>query len=595
MSRLLRSGGLEVIDTGSGLEALQLVAQRRPALALLHLPLSDMDEDEVCQRINRNSRAAGTIVLQASASLDDVLVAAVIALLRLYRVERELVESRAHLGTFVSQVGDCAIFRVGLNGRASSWNEGVRRMLGYERGEFLGLPIAVLFERTDEEREITDHWLATATTTGSVSVDRWMLRKDAERFWSMCTLSAMHDSDGAVTSCMATVRDHRLRDHGEWKSAGEPLRENNDTLDQIVEERAAKLFRAYAGLQHAERMASLGTLSAGLGHDLGNLLLPVRLRIEAMENLDLTPLLAEHLVSIHAAVGHLQRLANGMRLLSQDPERARAGERTELTAWWIDVSAVLKNVLPFGVKFNASLPPGETWVSVSRAAMTQIVFNIVQNAGDALRQRGAGHVGVTARVVDDMVELTVADDGPGMADEVRHRCMEPFFSTKPRGISTGMGLALAYGLTRSAGGTIDVQSDAGRGTAFTLRFAKGASPEQVGTVCRKSVVRLRDPRMRAFVSQELRLNGFVTVEAEPSAEQHVSVWVLDEEEAGLAALPALDAARVILFGEPTDAPHSRVIGLGRSPKPAVIRETIQQVAAQGIASDVADGEHDFGA
>lgn len=68
----------------------------------------------------------------------------------------------------------------------------------------------------------------------------------------------------------------------------------------------------------------------------------------------------------------------------------------------------------------------------------------------------------------DMVHVRVADDGPGMTDEVRRRCLEPLFSTKPRAVSSGLGLAFVQTLVTRAGGRVDIESTLGRGTSVTL-------------------------------------------------------------------------------------------------------------------------------
>jgi signal transduction histidine kinase len=104
-----------------------------------------------------------------------------------------------------------------------------------------------------------------------------------------------------------------------------------------------------------------------------------------------------------------------------------------------------------------------------------VVFNLVQNAADALSERETGSVRVS--VIDDsaagMVQLQVADDGPGMTEDVVRRCMDPYFSTKPRGVSTGLGLAFVHRLVTGAGGRIDIDTVPGQGTTISLSLPRG--------------------------------------------------------------------------------------------------------------------------
>jgi signal transduction histidine kinase len=103
--------------------------------------------------------------------------------------------------------------------------------------------------------------------------------------------------------------------------------------------------------------------------------------------------------------------------------------------------------------------------------LTQAVFNLVQNAADALAGRGGpGQVRVCvedARSAGSVI-ISVADDGPGMTDEVARRCMEPYFSTKTRAVSTGMGLALVRALVTGVGGRVELESTLGVGTTVSL-------------------------------------------------------------------------------------------------------------------------------
>jgi signal transduction histidine kinase len=118
-------------------------------------------------------------------------------------------------------------------------------------------------------------------------------------------------------------------------------------------------------------------------------------------------------------------------------------------------------------------------VEMKLISLMQVVFNLVQNAADALREQESGCVKVS--IIDDpaakMVRLLVADDGPGMTEDVIRRCMDPYFSTKPRGVSTGMGLAFVHRLVTGAGGRIDIEAVLGHGTTVSLSLPRGRPAE----------------------------------------------------------------------------------------------------------------------
>jgi signal transduction histidine kinase len=136
-------------------------------------------------------------------------------------------------------------------------------------------------------------------------------------------------------------------------------------------------------------------------------------------------------------------------------------------------------VLPHGIQFAHSFPAEPCWLTLNPVGLTQAAFNLVQNAVDAMREREFGHVTVTGacdREASSIV-LEVIDDGPGMPEEVVNRCMEPYFSTKTRGITTGMGLSMVHGMVEAAGGRVEIESALGRGTTVRLRLPMAARAE----------------------------------------------------------------------------------------------------------------------
>jgi hypothetical protein len=317
-------------------------------------------------------------------------------------------------------------------------------------------------------------------------------------------------------------------------------------------------------------MASIGTLSAGLGHDMGNLLLPVRVRLESLASHPLPEDARQDLAAIKSSTDYLQRLSNGLRLLASDPARAGAREGSELHAWLAEAAPVLKNVLPRGVTLETSLPDGECWVSIGRPALMQAVFNLVQNAGDAMKDQGSGTVRVEATPAEGRVRLTVSDTGPGMTDEVRRRCMEPFFTTKSRAISTGLGLSLVYGLVREAGGEVLLDSAPGRGARFTLvlrPFVRAAAP---GAPRKTAVVSVADARLRALATAELKTSGYevhLSHDHAPGAE----VVIADRLD-GLAAY----ASKMVLLD---DHPARGARAIGRRPRVQELRAAVRSVSA----------------
>jgi len=366
----------------------------------------------------------------------------------------------------------------------------------------------------------------------------------------------------------------------------EELQQHRDHLNELVEQRTAELEASYRHLRSTERLASLGTLSAGLGHDLGNLLLPVRVHLELLES-RVPPELRESVVAVKESTKYLGQLATGLRLLAKDPEEAAASEEpTDLTRWWQDVAGLLRPPLPSGVELSARIEPGLPPVRVAVAPLTQAVFNLVQNAGDALRTRGGGRVEVWARASDAKgepdakpreVRIGVSDNGPGMTEEVRSRCLEPFFTTKTRGISTGMGLTLVSGIVQRAGGRLEIESTPGQGTTVIITLpAAERSAKPTATIS------IADPRARSFTAAVLRALGFEP-DAAPASAPSGLVWVTDPPDSPEAIetfLAGDPRRRVVIFGPAPTPTNPRVIAASAPLRPTEAREVLARAARE---------------
>lgn len=337
----------------------------------------------------------------------------------------------------------------------------------------------------------------------------------------------------------------------------------------------------------AERMAALSTLSAGLGHDMGNLLLPIRLRLDSMSTKGVPPELKEDVEAIAACTDYLQRLANGLRLLSIDPRQADAAPAlTNLAEWWPDAEPLLRNALPRGVELERSIPADLKAVAISRHLLTQAIFNLVQNAGHSIAPGTTGRVRVWAERApgNGVINLGVTDNGTGMSAEVRARCLEPFFTSKSRGISTGLGLTLVHGIIHQAGGRIEITSSPGAGTTFMLALPGAESAEPTSPrPDRRAVVVLEDTRMRTYLGAVLRSGGF-DVQYDDAPDDESDLLIADDSLSSAAIrsfLEAVPGRRCLVLGRRPDMSDQKgVVLMDKQPTPAMVRAAITGLASQ---------------
>lgn len=314
------------------------------------------------------------------------------------------------------------------------------------------------------------------------------------------------------------------------------MRRDVERIEEAVETRTRELQHSHARLRHAERLAAIGTLAAGVGHDMNNVLFPVRCRLDALSD-DADSSTKEDIQAIRSGVIYLQQLSDGLRLLASDPDREARREELHLDTWWRTVEPLFRAALRREIELVtdpanlAGLPP----ISMPVHHLTQAVFNLVTNAGEAIQ--GPGRVTIAAASGDGMVRIEVRDTGPGMSPEVRQHAFDPFFTTKKRTVATGLGLALVHALVKRHGGIATIESEPGHGVTvqLDLPMARLASPDDQRAQGPMACISVADDRIRGLAAAVLTAHGFkCRMDAEPG---HADVWVCDEE-AGLGRVDA---------------------------------------------------------
>jgi signal transduction histidine kinase len=305
---------------------------------------------------------------------------------------------------------------------------------------------------------------------------------------------------------------------------------------------ARDLEQSQRQLRLAERMASIGALCAGLGHDMGNLLLPIMARLDALRPEDLPEHARENVDSIRSCVEYLRKLCSGLRLLALDPDHSVAGETTALDGWWAETSAIFRNALPRGVALEFQAEPDLPPVGMARHLLTQAVFNLVQNAGEALSAHDGGLVRIWAEPEMDAsaVRIGVTDNGPGMDPDVLAHCIDPFFTTKSRGISTGLGLALVHGIVQREEGELRVESAPGKGATLSFSIPAGAIDAAARPL---AIVALREPRAQSIAAGLVRVAGFEIAARLPPNGGPGAIWITDPGDHINGAAEAFTAGR----------------------------------------------------
>ncbi|MEW6336264.1 MAG: ATP-binding protein [Acidobacteriota bacterium] len=221
-------------------------------------------------------------------------------------------------------------------------------------------------------------------------------------------------------------------------------------------------------LRQAQKMEAVGVLAGGIAHDFNNLLQATLSAVQAAglqaAALPSGSALGRTLAEVEAQVQRGAQLTRQLLLFSrQSPSLSR---RCDLAALVVEQSAMLRRLLPETVALEVEDSGRELPVEGDAGQLAQVVANLVVNARDAMP--GGGRVQISTRRVGDRAVLEVRDNGVGIAEAVRVRIFDPFYTTKAPGKGTGLGLAVVWGIVREHGGTVEVESEIGRGSTFRV-------------------------------------------------------------------------------------------------------------------------------
>jgi len=349
------------------------------------------------------------------------------------------------------------IVLVDASGRITLVNASAERMFGYDRAELLGQMLEILLpdpvRRVHAEHRAQYFGEPRVRPMGS-GLDLAGRRKDGTEFPVEISLSYIDAAEGMTAMALITDITERKR----------------------VE---AELQRQRETLYRAEKLAALGTLSAGIAHEMNNPLGIITSRIEVMlldaEEQNLPPQVLEDLQVLHRATQRVARIAANLRSFARQAPREHT--RVDLNTVVAETLLLVKKPLEVdGILLVTSLDPSLGAIVGDAGTLQQVLLNLVTNAREAMGGRG-GEIRIETGIVSERpgwVRVVVRDTGPGISPEELSKVFDPFYTTKKTG--TGLGLSVTYGIIQDHHGTVDVQSVPGKGTTFVLAFP--AAPDQ---------------------------------------------------------------------------------------------------------------------
>jgi PAS domain S-box-containing protein len=416
-----------------------------------------------------------------------------------------------------------AMIAVAPDGLVVMANAQAEQLFGYAAGALIGLPVETMVPEEARARAVP----AAGRTDYQAGV-----RRDGGRFPAEITLSGLPTDGGMLVT--AAIRD--VTERLALQAERERLRV------------AAEQEKAERRLQQSQRLESLGQLVGGVAHDFNNLLNIIQgyadfsaEQVQALVSADarLEPVV-DDLEQVRVAAAQAVRLTRQLLTFAR-PEVNRP-EVLDLNEAVKGAGQLLHRTLGEHIDLTITLEPALWRIKADCGQLEQILVNLAVNARDAMPGGGRLTIDTANTEVDEAyagcrpelapgryARLRVSDTGIGMDRATAERVFEPFFSTKPKGRGTGLGLATVYGIVTHAGGSIEIYSEKGLGTTITVLLPiteevaqPDLAPAVIGDDHRghgETILLVEDEEsLRQLTSRILIRNGYLVCAASNGAE-----------------------------------------------------------------------------
>ena len=293
-----------------------------------------------------------------------------------------------------------------------------------------------------------------------------LIKKDGTEFYAQLECIVVQDSEGNFNQIRITITDISERVRAE-----EALKEHSERLEEIVKERTKDLKDAQDQLIRKEKLSVLGQLAGGVGHELRNPLGVISNAVYYLKMVlpDADETAKEYLDMIASEVRNSEKTVSDLLGIS----RTRPAEREKIALSELFNQVLEKQPPPEGIKVTTEIPPALPPIFVDPHQIGQVLFNLVTNAFQAMPEGGLLTINADELRLDDTIpiprseiRIRVSDSGSGISKENMNKLFEPLFTTKARGI--GIGLAVSKNLVEVNGGSIEVESEEGKGSIFTV-------------------------------------------------------------------------------------------------------------------------------
>lgn len=507
LGKKLTDAGHEVVTTLNGLSAVKALAEYTPDIIVCDYFLPNINGDKLCKIIRRMEHLKDVylIIMTAAApelNLDPSSIGAnaliakgsfqetvkhIFALIEdeetlrydrqtqdikgldsvfPRRMTRELIEKNSYLQTLLDSISE-GIIEV-CCGRIIYVNAPATKILGKPQDQLLTIPLPTLFDGMARSQVES---LLASNPAEIVITKRTAAKESEDRILSIKKLPFQEDPETTIF----LIEDITERSHAESN-----MRNSHHHLEALVQERTADLKRAHEMLQQVQKLEAIGTMAGGIAHDFNNILGGM---IGYMELAKLETHLSKQKHYLDKAL-HVSTRAKDMinRILIFSRHQDQERKPIPLAPLIKEGIKLLQAILPSTIQITWQLVDPSVMILADATQIHQILMNLCTNAHHAMREKGGIlHIQlVREKVVPGekqyplglaaglYAKLIVSDTGHGIERAIIDKIFDPFFTTKGPGEGTGLGLSVVYGIVRDHGGKIDIASEPGKGTTFSI-------------------------------------------------------------------------------------------------------------------------------
>ncbi|MDB4944212.1 MAG: sensor hybrid histidine kinase [Labilithrix sp.] len=330
-----------------------------------------------------------------------------------------------------------------------------------------------------------------------------------------------------------TARRHRRKDGSIIKIEGtsRPMTFHGLPARLAILTDVTERDRHQEELRQMQKLDAIGVLAGGIAHDFNNVLCVILSYADLIRgDLREDDPMRDDVEEIRIAAQSAADLARQLLMFSS--KQVLAPRVLDLNELLRGVDRLARRIVGENVELVSILAPQLGKVRVDPGSFERVLVNLIVNARDALRDGGK----ITVRTADverggeRLVSVSVTDTGVGMTEETRARIFEPFFTTKERGRGTGLGLSTVFGIVQQSGGTVDVHSEVGIGSRFTVFLPRAEEPSDGATSSAdrlpprslrgtETILLVEDEdQVRAVARAILAQRGYVVLDARDPAE-----------------------------------------------------------------------------